>query len=263
MPIEISYFDLAISGVLVFASILLSWHFQLGLQRDMLMGAIRTFIQLSLTGYVLVFIIKRSQMHEWYWVVLALIVMLGVAVITARGRMKEPLPGKTKIFTVAITASSLVVLVYVLVAVLKIAPWADARYTLPLAGMIIGNAMTAGTLAVTRFADDLRTRRIEIEAALALGATATQAVATIRRDALRTAIIPSVNGMLVVGIVSLPGMMTGQIIAGQNPLQAVHYQVMVMYMITAAAIFTSVIGVSVAVKNVFTPAHQLRALFDD
>ncbi|HEY3376304.1 MAG TPA: iron export ABC transporter permease subunit FetB [Armatimonadota bacterium] len=256
--IPVGYLDLLIAFPLVLGSLLLSWQFGLGLQRDMLLGALRTFVQLAVTGYVLLWIFARSGAGEWYWVLLALAVMLGVAVHTAQGRMTEALAGKAWVFAVAIVVGSLIVLAYVLALVLKISPWYNARYVLPLAGMIIGNAMTAGTLAVSRFAGDLRTRRLEVETALALGATAAQAVAPIRRDALRTAIIPSVNGMLVVGIVSLPGMMTGQILAGQDPTQAVHYQVVVMYMITAAAAFTSVIGVVAAIRQTFTAAQQLR-----
>ncbi|MHB9134244.1 MAG: ABC transporter permease [Armatimonadota bacterium] len=256
--IEISYPALALTGLLMLASLAVSWRFQLGLERDMVMGAIRSFLQLAVTGYVLLFIFVRAGAHEWYWTVLALAVMIGVAIHTAQGRMTEPLIGKTWVFTLAIVGGGVAVLLFVLGVVLHITPWYDPRYVLPLAGMIFGNAMTAGTLAVSRFTGDLRTRRLEVETALALGATAAQAVHAIRRDALRIALIPSVNSLLVVGIVSLPGMMTGQIIAGQDPTQAVRYQIMVMYMITAAATFTSAIGVVAAARRMFTPAQQLR-----
>lgn len=261
--VPISYLDLAIASGLVMVSILLSSRLSLGLQRDMLLGALRTFLQLSVTGYVLVWIINRSRLGEWYWVLLALGVMLVVAVYTARGRMQEAMADKTWVFAVAIVSGSLVVLIYILALVLRIKPWYNGQYVLPLAGMIIGNAMNAGALGVGRFAGDLHNRREEVETALALGATASQAVADIRRDALRTAIIPSVNGMLVVGIVSLPGMMTGQILAGQSPTQAVHYQIVVMYMITAAAALTSIAGVVAATRRAFTPAQQLRALIGE
>lgn len=229
----ISYLGLALSGVLVLASILLSWWLQLGLQRDLFWGSVRTFVQLSLVGYILAVIFNQRQ---WYWVILALLIMLLVAVYTARGRVHEPLHGSFAIFAAAICSGSLVVLIYVIGVVLRVPVWYDPRYVLPLAGMIIGNAMTAATLAVSRFAGDLRTRRAEVETALALGASATQAAYPLRRDALRIAILPSINSMMVVGIVSLPGMMTGQIIAGNDPALAASYQIMVMYMITAACL---------------------------
>lgn len=258
--INLGYLDLGIAACLVLLSSLLSWRLQLGLHGDMLWGAARSFLQLVLTGFVLLFIFQQDR---WYWVVLALVIMLGVAVYTAQGRVKEPLLGKSWIFAVAIVSGSMVVLLYVASIVLRLEQhpglhWYAPRYVIPLAGMIIGNAMNAAALAVSRFAGDLHTRRAEVETALSLGATATEAVAGLRRDALRTAIIPSVNSMLVVGVVSLPGMMTGQILAGNIPTQAVNYQVMVVYMITAAATLTSVIGVIAATHRVFTPAQQLR-----
>ncbi len=255
MPIPLHYPDLLIAALLVLGCVIGSWRLQLGLERDLLWGAVRAFVQLGLVGYVLVFLIRDGH---WYWVLAALVVMLAVAVHTASGRVTELAYGKGWVFTVAIVSGSLVVLLYVTGLVLRVTPWYDPRYLLPLAGMIVGNAMTAATLAVGRYAGDLRRRRQEVESALALGATAMQAVHPVRRDALRTAIIPSVNAMLVVGIVSLPGMMTGQIIAGQHPTQAALYQVMVMYMITAAATFTSILAVVAAVRQTFTPAQQLR-----
>ena len=253
--IPIHYTDLAIAAVLVLASMAVSWRLQLGLESDLVWGAVRSFAQLALVGVVLGFIFRREH---WMLMLPALAVMLGVAVWTAAGRVKEPLARKGWVFSVGIVLGSLMVLAYVTAAVLRRGTWLNPQYVLPLAGMIIGNAMNAATLAVSRYAGDLERRRLEVESALSLGATAQQAVHPIRRDALRTAIIPAVNGMLVVGVVSLPGMMTGQIIAGQDPAQAVLYQVVVMYMITAAASLTSVIALAVAVRQSFTPAQQMR-----
>jgi putative ABC transport system permease protein len=253
--IELTYWDVALSGLLMLVSMLLSWQLQLGLQRDMIWGAIRTFVQLALTGFILAYIFQQN--NAWL-TLLALAVMFGVAIHTARGRVATAFPGKAGVFAAAIISGGALVLTFVTAVVVKIEPWYDPRYLLPLAGMIVGNAMTAVTLAVDRFTGDLRRRRGEVEAALALGANPAQAVAQIRRDALRTAIMPSVNAMLVVGVVSLPGMMTGQIIAGQPPTQAVHYQIVVMYMITAAAVITSVVGVVAATRELFTPAQQVR-----
>jgi putative ABC transport system permease protein len=253
--VDIRYFDLGIAALLLFASMALTWHLQLGVHRDLIIGGIRSFLQLMVMGYVLAYIIKDGA---WYWVVLALMLMLGVAVHTAVGRTREAVVNKHTIYTVAIVSGSMLVLLFIAGAVLHLRPLYDPRYVLPIAGMIIGNAMTAATLAVTRLAGDLHARRREVETALALGASAAQAVHPLRRDALRTAILPSVNALLVVGVVSLPGMMTGQIIAGQDPTQAVRYQIMVMYMITAAATLTSIISTVMVIRLAFTPAHQLR-----
>jgi putative ABC transport system permease protein len=256
--IHISYLQLALSSVLVLVVLMINWVMQLGFQKDLIFGALRTLIQLSLTGYVLAFIFIRSGRGEWYWVLLALVIMISVAVHTAAGRTREKLAGKLWIYATAISSGSIIVLAYITLVVLRPENLLDGRYIIPLAGMIIGNSMTAGTLAVTRFASDVRARRAEIETALSLGASPSLAVANIRREALRTAIIPNINSMLVVGIVSLPGMMTGQIIAGQDPTQAVRYQIVVMYMICAAASFTAAIAVVMAQKKIFTPWMSLE-----
>lgn len=251
----LSYLDVGIAGVLVFAGSLLSWSLQLGVSRDMLWGAVRSFVQLALVGYVLAFLFTHPT---WYWALLALSVMLGVAVQTAHGRVTERLPGKWWVFTAGIVSGSLLVLAFVIGLVMRIEPWYDPRYLLPLAGMIVGNGMNAAALGVTRFAGDLRKRRAEVETALMLGATADAAVRDVRREALRTAILPTINSLLVVGIVSLPGMMTGQILAGQDPAQAVRYQIVAMYMITAAGAVSSAVAVWAAARASFTPAQQLR-----
>jgi putative ABC transport system permease protein len=256
--ININYYQLALASILVLAVLVVNWVMQLGFQKDLIFGALRTLVQLSLTGYVLAFIFLRSGRGEWYWVMLALVIMIIVAVYTAAGRTREKLAGKLWIYASSIGAGSIIVILYVILAVLRPENLLDGQYIIPLAGMIIGNSMTAGTLAVTRFASDVRARRAEIETALSLGATPGMAVANIRREALRTAIIPNINSMLVVGIVSLPGMMTGQIIAGQDPTQAVRYQIVVMYMICAAASFTAAIAVIMAQKKLFTPWMSLE-----
>jgi len=256
-PVDLGYGDLLLASLMVLISMGISWRMQLGLERDLIWGAVRSFVQLALVGFVLSWIFREGA---WYWVLLALGIMLTVAVYTAKGRVPEPLQDKAWVFTLAIVSGSLVVLIYVVGAVLRLKTWYTPQYVLPLAGMIIGNSMTAATLAVSRFTSDLHTRRHEVETALVLGATSSQAIHNIRRDALRTAIIPSVNALLVVGVVSLPGMMTGQIIAGQPPTQAVHYQIMVMYMITAAATITAIIGVVTAANRSFTAAQQLQII---
>ena len=124
--------------------------------------------------------------------------------------------------------------------------------------MTIGNTMTATTLAANRFVAELRQRQNDVEALLALGATADQAAADVVRDSVRSALIPSIAGMMVVGLVSLPGMMTGQILAGQDPSQAVRYQIVIQYMLLFAAFATSLLIVRLIRRRYFTRNHQLR-----
>ena len=123
--------------------------------------------------------------------------------------------------------------------------------------MIVGNSMNAVTIALERLFSDLRKQRAQIELALCLGATYQEATAAILRDVVKAGMIPSINALMTVGLVSLPGMMTGQILAGSDPMTAIKYQIIVMLMIVAATAIGSVFVVHVVRRRCFTTAHQL------
>ncbi|MGH9309617.1 MAG: ABC transporter permease [Vicinamibacterales bacterium] len=149
-------------------------------------------------------------------------------------------------------------LAYVTYVVLEVRPWYEPQYLIPLFGMIVGNAMNGAALAVERLASEIEAQRGTVEAYLALGAAPARAAAEPTRRALVAALIPSVNGLMVVGLVQLPGMMTGQILAGQSPLLAVRYQVLVAFMLTGATAMTAVIVALWYRRTFFTAAAQLR-----
>jgi putative ABC transport system permease protein len=142
--------------------------------------------------------------------------------------------------------------------VIGVDPWYDPRYLIPIGGMILGNAMTGASLAGERFQGELRARVDEVETLLALGFSGLEAVRDLYRSAIRAAMIPTINAMLAVGIVQLPGMMTGQILSGTSPLIAVKYQALVMLMITCAVALSSFLFLRLALRRYLTPAHQLR-----
>lgn len=253
----ISNAGLAVSLLLIVVVLLISERSRLGLERSLLVGAARTFLQLTAVGYVLIGVFQARQ---WYWTLLLLTVMASVAVFTAAGRPARRLPGLAGIMAVSIAGGSFAVLAVVIGAVVRPRPSWDPQYVVPLAGMILGNSMTGAVLAVDRLTAEVRARRAEIEAALSLGATARQAAEAAVREAVRAALLPTINAMMVVGVVQLPGMMTGQILAGAPPGEAVRYQIVVMYMLAAAAALTSVSATLLAHRALFTPAHQLRDL---
>jgi putative ABC transport system permease protein len=143
-------------------------------------------------------------------------------------------------------------------AVIGLDPWYDPRYLIPLAGMIIGNSMTGAALAAERLAAEMRERREEIETALCLGATVRAASREAVRSAFRAALIPSINAMAAMGLVFLPGMMTGQILSGTEPITAVKYQIAVMCVITGSVAVTSFLILLQGYRAYFTPAHQFR-----
>jgi putative ABC transport system permease protein len=253
--IDLSAWQLALALGLVAAVVLVSAHQSLGLERDLTIGSVRTVVQLYGVGFVLAAVFAAAR---WYWVVLILVAMTLVATQAAVSRLGRPLPGAGWIAATALTLSTAVTLAYVIAVVFQVHPWWEPQYIIPIAGMILGNSMTAAALAGDRLQGDLRARADEVEARLALGFSGQDAVRPMVRDALRAAMIPTVNGMMTVGLVQLPGMMTGQILAGSSPLLAIRYQVVVVFMLAAATGLGSLLFVRLAALRYLTPAHQLR-----
>lgn len=257
--IAVSWADLSRAAALVLVAVAIAQWQRLGLARGFLVGAVRAVVQLVAVGYVLVYVFATAR---WWLVLLALAVMLVAATATAaRRRSGRAWSGERRaLWTISGTAMLLgagLTLAYVTEVVLHVRPWYDPRYLIPLFGMIVGNAMNGAALAAERLASEMEARRGEIEAYLALGATPARAAAEPVRRALMAALIPAVNGLMVVGLVQLPGMMTGQILAGQSPLLAVRYQIVVAFMLAGATALTSTIVVLWYRRTFFTLAAQL------
>jgi putative ABC transport system permease protein len=253
--IDLSVWQLAVSLLLVGVIIVVSIRQALGLERDLVIGSIRTIVQLYGVGLMLTAVFAAAR---WYWVVLILMGMAGVATQAAVSQLKQPIPGGHQIAATALTLSTAATLAYVLTVVVQVRPWYEPQYIIPIAGMILGNSMTSAALAGDRLQADLFARRDEVEARLALGFSGREAVQPLVRAALRAAMIPTVNGMMTVGLVQLPGMMTGQILAGASPLTAIRYQIVVVFMLAVATAVGSLLFVRLAVGRYLTPAHQLR-----
>lgn len=240
-------------GFIVFAAGASLW-LRLGLGRDLLVGTLRTFAQLFLMGYVLVYI------FEWRWPWLVLAMFCGMIFFAAR-IVAERVKGKgVPVFRsvlVSMLLSYLVVSYLVVALVVQAEPWWEPRYFLPLGGMVVGNAMNAMALSLERLFSETDQRRGEVEMLLSLGADYREATAGIFRDAVRAGMIPSINSMMGVGLVFLPGMMTGQILGGADPLTAIKYQIVVMLMLVGATTLGSVVAVGLARRRLFTPAQQL------
>jgi UDP-glucose/iron transport system permease protein len=254
--LDVTWIDLALSALLVLAAAGIAHWQRLGLTWRYLAGGLRAFLQLLAVGYVLVYVFHAQR---WWLVLLALAVMLAAATTTAmRGRGRGA--SRTQLWQISgagMLISSGLTLAYVTQVVLSVSPWYEPRYLVPLFGMIVGNAMNGATLAVERLGSEMERERGTVEAYLALGATPARAAAEPVRRALTAALIPSINGLMVVGLVQLPGMMTGQILAGASPLLAVRYQVVVAFMLTFATALTSVLVVLGYRRTFFTAACQL------
>jgi putative ABC transport system permease protein len=252
---DLSWWQLALAVGLVLVVALVSLRERLGLERDLVVGAVRTIAQLYLVGLILAAVFGAAR---WYWVLVILVVMAGIATHAAVSRLSKPIPGVYSIAATALTLSTAATLAYVVGVVIEPRPWWEPQYVIPIAGMILGNSMTSAALAGDRLQSDLYSRRDEVEARLALGFSGREAVQPLVRAALRAAMIPTVNGMMTVGLVQLPGMMTGQILAGSSPLTAIRYQIVVVFMMAVATALGSLLFVRLAVARYLTPAHQLR-----
>jgi putative ABC transport system permease protein len=253
--IDLSVWQLGLAVLLVGVVVVISAQQALGLWRDLVVGTVRTIVQLYLVGLILASVFAAAR---WYWVVLVLIAMTVVATQAAVSRLKKPIPGRYGIAAAAVAVSTAVTLAWVIGVVVRVRPWYEPQYVIPIAGMILGNAMTSAALAGDRLQSDLRARTDEIEAMLALGFSGGDAVRPMVRSAVRAAMIPTVSGMMTVGLVQLPGMMTGQILAGASPLLAIKYQMVVVFMLAVATSVASLLFVRLAVRRYLTPAHQLR-----
>ncbi|NPV53894.1 MAG: iron export ABC transporter permease subunit FetB [Firmicutes bacterium] len=252
--IHITYLDLLIALALIAIAAAISRWQRLGMERDMAVGTVRAFVQLLAVGLVLQQIFNAAR---WYWVILALAVMTSVAGWNAMQRQAGPRRGVFPLMAGAIAIGSALALAIVIGVVLRVRPWYQPQYVIPIAGMVIGNAMNGAALVVGRLRSEILNRRNEVEAALALGASARVASESALREALRAAMVPTINSLMTVGIVQLPGMMTGQIISGARPADAVRYQIVVLLMIAAATAITAMAAGFGAFSLFFTPAHQI------
>jgi putative ABC transport system permease protein len=249
--------DLAVAATLVLLLALLSWWLRLAIGRRMLIAAARSTVQLLLLGLVL----KTLFMTTNPWLVgLLATIMLGVAGYEIMARQRYRLRGAWGYGTgtLSMFLSSFSITLLALLVMLQPAPWYAPQYAIPLLGMLLGNTMTGIAVALDNLTRQASDRRAQIEARLMLGHSASEAIAGIRRDALRAGLIPIVNAMTTAGIVSLPGMMTGQILAGSPPMEAAKYQLMILFMIAAGTGLGSVTAVILGAGRLFDERDRLR-----
>jgi putative ABC transport system permease protein len=251
-PIE--WWQLGLCGLFVAIAGASSLALRLDLERELLWGALRTVVQLTLVGYVLVYVFEFDNPAP---VLLLYLLMVFNAAWNVRRRVKER---EVRFFAptfASMVASYFVITVLVTAVIVRVEPWYRPQYFIPLGGMIIGNSMNAITIALDRLFGDLRKQRGQVELILGLGGTYQEATRTMFRDAVRAGMLPSINALMTVGIVSLPGMMTGQILAGNSPGVATRYQIVVMLMIVGGVAIGSTLVVWLVRRRCFTHAQQL------
>jgi putative ABC transport system permease protein len=245
--------QVALAVALVIASGAISLGLRLGLERRLAVASVRTVVQLLLVGYILEWIFATS---DWITIVAVMVAMSLIAGLAAVSRAQRSYRGIRLDSILSMWLSSWVVTSVALFGIVQPEPWYKAQYAIPLLGMILGNTLNGIALGLDRLGEELDVKRGEVETLLALGATRWEAARTPIQEAVRTGMIPIINSMMVVGLVSLPGMMTGQMLAGALPLEAVKYQIVIMFLIAAGAALGTVSVVLLGYRRLFNHDHQ-------
>jgi putative ABC transport system permease protein len=251
--VELSYFQVALAALLIVINGAISVLLKLDLERRLLIAAVCTIVQLLVIGLVLEWVFRLDR---WYIVLGMMTVMTLVASIAAITRTAFRYPGIWARSVVATWVSSWLVASLALTVIIQVRPWYTPQYAIPLLGMILGNTLNGVSLGLDRLGSELSGRRDQVEGSLALGATRWEAARPLVQQAIKTGLIPTINAMMVVGIVSLPGMMTGQLLAGTSPVEAVKYQIVIMFLIASGTALGTVLVVLLSFRRLFNEDHQ-------
>lgn len=248
-----SYLALSFTLIFVMITMLVSMWQKLDLEKDIAIGTIRSAIQLLLVGYVLMFVFKSN--HPLF-ILLIISVMITVAAWNAGKRGKGLRGIRWRIALAIGCTEALMMLLLLGLHIIEATP----QYIIPISGMTIGNAMVVAGLFLNHMKREVESNKGEIETLLCLGATSRQAIQDSLKRSVKSSMIPTIDGMKTVGLVQLPGMMTGMIIAGADPVEAVRYQILIVFAFTASAAITSIILSLVSYQLWFTKDLRIASL---
>jgi len=257
MIISLSWIDILLAALPLLILIALLAYMRLGVSRQLLTGALRTLVQLSLVGAVLTAVFENENP---LWTIGFSMVMIcaGTYEVTRRQNRKFLAGWSAALSLIGLLSAAVLSTGYALMVVLDVDPWWKPQYAIPLLGMILGNTMNGVSLGLNTLTNGVWQQRAVIENRLALGQSAQESVRDIKRDCLRNALTPIMNSLAVCGVVSLPGMMTGQILAGNDPQVAARYQMMIMYLIGTGCAAGCLVTVSLASHRLFDKRDRLR-----
>jgi putative ABC transport system permease protein len=251
--INVTLGDVAGALALVAIAVVVSIWQRTDLEKDIAVSVARSFVQLTAIGYVIKVIFDQDNL---LFVIALIAVMVVFGALTARHRARR-VPGAfwPLLGALAVAGASTLLLV---VALGIFEP--KARFLVPVGGMVVGNAMTAAAVSLNRLGDEVHASLGQIEATLALGATATQAMLPIIRRSLRSGMIPLIDSTKTTGLIFFPGTMVGMLLAGAEPIDAVRLQLVLLYTLLGSVAIAALLSIALAYRNFFTPAHQLREL---
>ena len=255
--ISLTPFDLSLAAILVLLLAVSSLVLKLDLAAQIVIAAIRTVIKLLLIGLVLKVLFAQVDL---IYVAALSILMLLIAGREVMARQKRRFRGLWAygLGTLSMFVSSFSLTVYALIVVVGTEPWYTPQYAIPLLGMMLGNTMTGVSLALDKLTTSAWEQRSIIEARLILGQDWRTAIGDITRDSVRVGLMPMINAMAAAGLVSLPGMMTGQILSGTEPVEAVKYQILIMFLITAGTGFAAMLATWIGARHLFDDRQRLH-----
>ncbi|GGC61207.1 ABC transporter permease [Undibacterium terreum] len=256
-PIHLDTLDICLASLLVLLDVAISIALGLRLHKQVLLAAVRMVVQLLLVGFVLRIVFSLSSPAMTLAIVMLMIL---AAAREVAGRPSQRLYGwaNFRIGAIVVGVSGMATVLLALLTAIRPEPWYDPRYAIPLMGIVLGSVLNSASLGLDVFFSGIVKGRSEIEGRLALGATRSQALAPLMRDAIRKGLIPIINQMSAAGIITLPGIMTGQILAGMDPVEAVKYQILLMFLLTGAGGLAAVGAVYLAARAVTDERHRLR-----
>jgi putative ABC transport system permease protein len=252
--INLSNGQLTFAAVLILINVGISVWLRLGLAKTLLVASTRMVVQLLLVGFVLQSVFALQTPLPVIGIGLVMSALAGIAAVR---RTHRRFAGVYWDSMISVLGSAFVVTGAAVVGILDVSPWYEPQYTIPLLGMVLGNILSGISLALDRFMEGVARDASLIESDLALGARRWEAAHPLINDSLRTGMIPTINSMMVMGVVSLPGMMTGQLLAGAAPTDAVRYQIVIMFMIAAATALGTLCVILLAFRKLFNARHQL------
>ncbi|MDZ7661318.1 ABC transporter permease [Thiohalophilus sp.] len=255
--ISLTPLDLGLAALLVVALAGISLWLKLGVTQRLLIAALRTTLQLLLVGLILKVLFENVTL---LWVTLIASVMVLIAGREVMARQQRPFRGSWgyALGTLSMFVSAFATTLFALLIIINNDPWYQPQYSIPLLGMMLGNTMTGVALSLDRLTNNAWQQRAVIETRLALGQRWQDALRETIRESVRVGLIPIINAMAAAGIVSLPGMMTGQILSGTAPVEAVKYQILIMFMIAAGTGFAILIASWMGARRLFDERQRLR-----
>lgn len=256
-PIHLGAIDLAVAALLVLASAGASIALKLRVHRQVLWAAARMVVQLLLVGLVLRWVFRAGS--PWVTVGIAAL-MIAAAAREVAVRPTQRLRGGAnyRIGAAVVAASSVATVALALLTAIRPSPWFDPRYAIPLMGIVLGSVLNSASLGLDAFFAGLVAGRAAIEARLALGAGMNEALGELIRSSIRRGLIPLINQMSAAGIITLPGIMTGQMLAGMDPVEAVKYQILLLFLLTGAGALAASGAVYLAARSVTDDRQRLR-----